>query len=270
MIKVDGEEIQFKQFNDGTLRLKFSPKTNDICVITWLYDTDGELSDLYFLVNHLRYIYNISKLVLELWYIPHARMDRVKESAECFTLKYFCNFINSLNFEQIRVFDPHSNVAVALLNKVQVLRPEYDIKNLLSQYNNATLFFCDEGAVKRYKDIIGDNYYAFGVKEREWSTQNINSLQIMGAKHMIAGHDIIIVDDIISRGSTLYLASKQLKEMGCNNIYVWASHCENTVLQPHINGQSLVDIPNLIEHIYTTNTIYTGNHPKIDIVREFQ
>lgn len=270
MIKVDGEVIQFKQFNDGTLRLKFSPKTSDICFITWLYNTDEELSNLYFLVNHLRYSYNISKLVLKLWYIPHARMDRVKESSECFTLKYFCNFINSLNFEQVRVFDPHSNVAVALLNKVQVLRPEYDIKNLLSQYNSATLFFCDEGAVKRYKDIIGDNYYAFGVKEREWSTQNINSLQIMGAKHMIAGHDIIIVDDIISRGSTLYLASKQLKEMGCNNIYVWASHCENTVLQPHINGQSLVDIPNLIEHIYTTNTIYTGNHPKIDVVREFQ
>ena len=86
---------------------------------------------------------------------------------------------------------------------------------------------------------------------------------------MIAGHDIIIVDDIISRGSTLYLAAKQLKEMGCGDIYVWASHCENTVLQPHINGQSLMDIPNLITKVYTTNSIYCDNHPKITIIREF-
>ena len=91
----------------------------------------------------------------------------------------------------------------------------------------------------------------------------------MGAKHMIAGHDIIIVDDIISRGSTIYLASKQLKEMGCKNIYIWASHCENTIFKPNIQGQSILEIPDLIEKIYTSNTIYLGNSPKIEVIRIF-
>jgi ribose-phosphate pyrophosphokinase len=271
MIKVNGEEVQFKKFNDGTLRLRYGSRSLvDMCVILWLYNSDEEMADLFFLVNHLREKYEFSYLILEMPYCPHARMDRCKEYEECFTLKYFCDFINSLHFNQVRIYDPHSNVATALLNNVQVEKPEHEIQYLLHTYPNATLFFTDEGAQKRYKDIIGDTYFSFGVKEREWSTQKINSLQVLGAKHMIAGHDIIIVDDIISRGSTLYLAAKQLKEMGCDKIYVWASHCENTVLQPHINGQSLLDIPNLIEHIYTSNTIYTGNHPKIDIIREFQ
>lgn len=271
MIKVDGEVVQFKKFNDGTLRLRYAPRSLvGACVILWLYNSDEEMADLYFLVKHLREKYEISRLILEMPYCVHARMDRCKESEECFTLKYFCEFINSLQFNQVRIYDPHSNVAPALLNNVRIEKPEREIQYLLHTYPNATLFFTDEGSQKRYKDIIGDMYFSFGVKEREWSTQKINSLQVLGAKHMIAGHDIIIVDDVISRGSTIYLASKQLKEMGCNNIYVWASHCENTVLQPHINGQSLLDIPNLIEHIYTTNTIYTENHPKITVIRQFE
>lgn len=270
MIKLDGNEVRFKKFNDGTLRLKVAPTSlMNSSVITWFYNNDEEMSYLYFLVKHLREKYEISRMILELLYIPHARMDRCKEEEECFTLKYFCDFINSLEFNQVRVFDPHSNVAPALIKNVRISRPANEIQHLLQKYPNATLAFCDEGGVKRYKDIINDTYFIFGVKEREWSSQNINSLQIIGAKHMIAGHDIIIVDDIISRGSTLYLISKQLKDMGCKNIYVWASHCENTVLGPHINGQSLLDYPNLITKIYTSNSIYTGQHEKIEIMKVF-
>lgn len=270
MIKVDGEEIQFKQFNDGTLRLRYAPSSlGGVCIILWLYDSDEEMADLYFLVRHLREKYGITHIVLEMPYCPHARMDRCKENEECFTLKYFCDFINSLQFDQVKIFDPHSNVTAALLNNVRIERPEKEIQFLLHTYPDATLFFTDEGAQKRYKDIIGNTYFSFGVKDREWSSQNINSLQVMGAKHMIAGHDIIIVDDIISRGSTIYLASKQLKEMGCKNIYIWASHCENTIFKPNIQGQSILEIPDLIEKIYTSNTIYLGNSPKIEVIRIF-
>lgn len=271
MIKLDGEPINFKHYNDGTLRLDLAPRSCfSGCVIAWLYESDVEMSYLFFVVNHLRDHYEVSRLILEMPYVPHSRQDRIKENSEVFTLKYFCDFINSLHFGQVRIFDPHSDVAPALLNNVRINKPQWEISKLLSMYPNATLFFSDNGAVKRYKDVIGDTYYAFGVKEREWSTQKINSLQIIGAKHMIAGHDILIIDDIISRGSTIYLASKQLKELGAANIYVWASHCENTVLGPHINNQSLLDYPNLITKIYTSNSIYTSQHKKIEVMKVFE
>ena len=270
MIKVDREEVQFKSFNDGTLRLRFVPYSLvGGCTITWLYDSDEEMADLYFLVNHLRDNYKISYLILEMWYVPHARMDRIKENDECFTLKHFCKFINSLNFNKVKIYDPHSNVTPALLERVEVYRPTLEINGLLDTYKNATLFFTDEGGTKRYKDIIGDNYFAFGVKDREWSTQDINSLQVMGAKHMIAGHDILLCDDIISRGSTIYLASTQLKELGANNIYVYVSHCENTVLRTTETAVGLLDIPDLITKMYTTNSIFRGEHPKIEVIHKF-
>ena len=94
-------------------------------------------------------------------------------------------------------------------------------------------------------------------------------MQVLGDTHIIAGHDILICDDIISRGSTLYLMGKALKEMGARDIYVYVSHCENTVLRKHLNGQSLLDIPNLITKIYTTNSIYCASHEKIEVIHYF-
>ena len=93
-------------------------------------------------------------------------------------------------------------------------------------------------------------------------------LVLCGATEEIKDKDILIIDDICGKGSTIYYMAKQLKEQGANNIYVYVSHCENTVLQPHINGKSLLDY-DLINKLYTTNSIFRGSHPKIEIIHEF-
>ena len=271
MIKVNNQVVDFKRFNDGTLRLDFPTgpaAEGGTATITWLYDSDLEISELYYLVRHLQSMYHLS-LNLNMPYVNSARMDRYKEKSECFTLKYFCEFINNLNFNKITIFDPHSRVSQALLNNVEVEMPTDLILSLLKRLPDATLCFPDTGAQEKYSRLFNDIYFAFGVKDREWSSQKIKSLQIMGAKHQISGHNILLCDDILSRGSTTYLASKQLKELGANKIYIFVSHCENTVLGPHINGQSLLDIPDLIEKIYTTNSIYRGDHSKIEVIKEF-
>ena len=270
MIKINGELFKFKHFNDNTLRLNYLPPfMRDLIIITWLYDNDEEMSQLYFLVNHLRENWKVELIILDMPYIPNARMDRIKNRDECFTLKYFCNFINSLNFYKVKVFDPHSYVSIALLNNVEVYYPTEEIYMLLSTYPEATLCFPDAGAMSRYSKLLDDMYFAFGVKDREWSTQEVKSLQIMGAKHMIKGHDILLCDDILSRGSTIYLAARRLKEIGANHIYVYISHCEDTVLGPHINGKSLLAPSSMIEKIYTTNSIWRAEHPDVKVIKSF-
>ena len=265
MIKLNGDICLFKYYNDGSTRasIDVSKCYVDDNTITWLYDnTNEEILELYYLVNHL-HEHNFNHIILNLPYVVNARQDRVKSDAEIFTLKYFANLINSLNFDKVRVFDPHSYVSTALINHVEVEMPIEEITTMLNKYSEAILCFTDEGGYKRYHSYF-NTPFVFGMKERNWETQKIESLQIAGAKHMIAGHDIIICDDIVSRGSTLYLTAKTLKEMGANKIYVWVSHCENTVL-----GSSLLDYPDLIEKIYTTNSIYRADHPKIEIIKKF-
>ena len=271
MIKLNDEPFTFKHFNDGSARFTGPEVLTNPNTITWLYENDEEIVQLYYLGRHIRQN-TTADLILKMPYVNSARQDRVRTYQDVFTLKYFCDIINSIGFNEVDIFDPHSDVTPALLNNVFVQR--FLLKNLLYVLLNSYLTldtvvaYPDAGSEKRYNTII-QRPYVVGVKERDWETGNLRSLQMFGSQHMIAGHPILLVDDIISRGSTLYEAAQRLKELGATDIYVYASHCENTVLLPNLNGQSLLDIPDLIKRVYTTNSIFTAHHPKVQIIHEF-
>ena len=202
-------------------------------------------------------------------YVPNGRQDRVKMDNDVFTLKYFADFINALKFDNVLVYDPHSVVSEALFNKLDIIRPYREITQLLDMYPDATIFFPDDGAMKRYKDYTFGHAYGYGVKTRNWETKEIESLKIVCSDNILYNKDIVIVDDIAGTGGSIKAAAEQLKARGARNIYVWVSHCENTILEPVFNGESVLDIDGLITGFYTTDSIFTREHPKIEILRKF-
>ena len=268
MIRLNNSIVKFDHFPDNSCRLVFKYPLCEANEIVFLYENDEELIQLFYLINHIK---NNSrgKIHLIMPYVNSARQDRVKSLQDVFTLKYFCNFINSMNIDKITVFDPHSPVSAALLDRVEIETPETILNELYNKLPRET--YCaypDGGSYKRYCTMLKVPA-VFGVKERDWETMQVRNLRLAGCTHIVAGHPFLIIDDIASRGSTLYWTAKQLKEMGATDIYIYVSHCENTILDPHLNGQSLVDIPNLITKIYTTNSIFTKNHPKVEIIKTF-
>ena len=263
MIKVGDKVVEFEKYADGTClaHIDCSQFEKDAPII-WLYDYEGEAVLMWFLAQHCRDQEGYRRKLL-VPYLPEARMDRTKASSDVFTLKYFAQMLNALHFDYIETFDVHSDVAKALVNHIHDRSPVPLINNLLAELPQDTLIFHpDEGAFKR-READFTTPQVFGIKQRDWQTQKVEKLVIGGAKHMIAGHNILIVDDICGKGSTIYHASQRLKELGAAKIYVYVSHCENTILtQPeHI----LKDV----EKIFTTNSIYRGNHPKIEVIYEF-
>lgn len=126
MIYVNGKEVLTTKFPDGTMSLRYDAHCLDTrnVVITWKYDSDTEYMTLWYLVNHIRSTMWIdAQILLVMPYIPNARMDRVKNDDEVFTLKWFTDFINALHFCRVEVLDPHSNVAPALINNCCVVQP---------------------------------------------------------------------------------------------------------------------------------------------------
>ena len=125
MIKINGKIFDVNHFPDNTQMIKCAPPNNDNkttdYTITWFYENDSELITLYYIVKHLREKKWIKSIYLLMPYVPNARMDRVKSHNEVFTLKYFCDFINSLNFNGVYVFDTHSYVTDALLNNINLI-----------------------------------------------------------------------------------------------------------------------------------------------------
>lgn len=261
--------IDQNHFPDGTLRLSV-PNCYPM-QISWYYDNDEELITLIYLVKHLRNsaVGYPSQISLFMPYVPNARMDRTEDSKNVFTLKYFSEIINALNFEYVLIADPHSSVTTSLFDRVKVA-PQLNLLNNAiiemfeeSSEENFTIFYPDAGSVKRYSGAIKEPY-VFGNKVRDWDSGEIKGLDVIGDLDRIKDHNILIVDDICSKGGTFYHSAKKLKDLGAKDIYLYVTHCENTVLQGELIRSGLV------KRIFTTDSIYTAEHELIKVVRRFR
>lgn len=255
MIKLNGVKVERKYFGDGTLHLEmpwFPKKYDEAVKIEWYYEKDEEMM-IWFIAYHLADLgYKYS---LEMPYIPHARMDRVKTTEQVFTLKWFAEFINSLNFLAVVVLDPHSDVSVALIDRVVVNRLQLvDFQRIvLKESQPDVIVYPDLGATKRYPWLIGNGgtKVTYAEKTRNFETGKIEDLKLHDPE-MVAGAKVLIVDDICSYGGTLVRTIKALREAGAEHVDICVTHLEDAV---H-NGELLYP-SNFLGTIYTTDSIYS-------------
>ena len=267
MIFVNNQYYTSKYFNDGSYYIVFNNKElPNPTTITWLFEDNEEMFALMSLTRHIQE--TCPNVILHMPYVPNARQDRAPSSYDVFTLKYFAEFINNLHFTQVKIFDPHSDVTAALLDRVQVISPRECIQQVLDKIPDALIMYPDSGSAKKYGSLFKTPYLR-GIKVRNFETQKIEAFQLVGTGTDVRDRNILIVDDIGGTGHTLFQAARELKNLGAAHVYVYVSHCENTILGPHINGQSLLDIRELITKLYTTNSIFHGAHPKIEIIKDF-
>lgn len=271
MIKLNGNVIEQGRFPDGTLALKeidrnIISEDNSINWITWFYDGDNEMFTIMSLVDIIKRNSNGRLLYLNMPYLPNARMDRIKTNNENFALKVFSNWLNNIGFDMVVVHNVHSNISNALVNNIVDIMPECDVSDILPKYNFDVIFFPDEGACKRYKDmnIIKELGLpiAFGIKNRDWNTGEIIGLDVMGAD--VKDKNVLIIDDICSKGYTFYYSGKKLRELGASDVRLYITHCEDNIQ----NGEILKT--DVISKVYTTDSICHIEDEKIEFVRKFR
>ena len=290
MIKVNGIEIKKEHFPDGSQRLldidifqltkRYVEKE---FIFDWRYENDEELVTLIYLVNHLReniYSIKLYDFILNLAYVPNARMDRTKSVNEVFTLKHFCKLINDLEFDKVVVWDPHSNVCTALLDNVYVVNcmslvseciDEIEEEHLKKGYdfNEIIYYYPDAGAAKKYSEIINGKYI-YGEKKRDWKTGQIQGLDIKfdHAQNInLENCVILMVDDIISYGGSLYYSTEELKKLNPKKIYAYVTHAENSVLDKEKGKFIKLLEDGSVEKLFTTDSIYTGKHEKVEVLK---
>ena len=263
MLILNGKIIKANKFPDGTSFFK-NIQIKRYNYIEWYYEKDEEMIDLLYITSHIRNSCKNEYLELYMPYIPNARMDRIKDETEIFTLKYFANVLNLMNFGNVVVLDPHSYVSESLINKIRIITAEDKIKATIEQTKADYVFFPDEGAMKRYSDFCKIPY-TFGIKNRDWSTGKINSLSIYSPE-VVKEKKVLIVDDICSKGGTFYYSALELLKAGATEIYLYVTHCEHSIFKGQfgVNKVPLLDT-GLIKKVYTTNSIFTEEHDKIEV-----
>ena len=269
--------IEKVKFPDNTCFFKINTDaiSNDFAhefYINWNYESDEEFLHVAYIKEHLYQNYNVTKINLVMPYVPNARMDRTKNYYEVFTLKVFAKMINSLNFNTVYCLDPHSHVSEALFDRMVVLSPNEFIakmvRKFVDEYNEKPIiYYSDYSAMKRYSDMesLKNFHYLYGSKVREWLTGEIKGLDILDENnnkiaedYPYIGSKVILVDDIISYGGTMYYGIKNLVEKGMNPVYVYATHTEQSSFHDEEKGKLKKVMDEREMKLFTTNSVYQG------------
>jgi ribose-phosphate pyrophosphokinase len=265
MIKVNGEVYEYAFYPAGELIMSYEiPTSNEWIYIEWNFENLIEQVVLYNLVLHINEQDPSKKMCLRMEYCPNGRMDRIKDYSEVFTLKYFATFLNNLPLYEVTILDPHSNVTPALIDRVYVDsdRLESLIEEVMGLVKPDLIYYPDESAKKKYGDFI-KHPSIYGVKDRDWKTGKIKSVLTMNPEDIdLKGRSILMVDDICSKGGSYFYGGKALKELGVGKLYLFISHCENSILDGELINSGL------LERIYTTRSILTIKHPLIEVIGE--
>lgn len=242
---IDSKTIHAEPFHTNKVTLKF--------------EDDSDLLHLGMIKQYLDTMYLRSHLTIA--YMPYSRMDRENENY-LFSLKYIAKFINGLCFDKVTIYEPHSDVTPALIDNCIIINQSIILANdVMSRYNINCVYFPDAGAQKRYSHF--DNMEQMvGFKKRDFKTGSIVGLDIIGNVD-VAHKNILIIDDLCSKGGSFIPPAKQFKEQKANQVFLVVTHCEDNIF----NGDILKT--DYIDKVFTTNSILTKEHNKINIERIF-
>lgn len=152
--------------------------------------------------------------ILVLPYVPYARQDKVTVEGTALSIKVFANIINSCNFANITIVDPHSDVTTALFDKCSV-HPQVEAfvdaqATKAVSTSDILMVFPDNGAEKKieqYREWFGSKNLntATCKKTRNQKTGELSGFdvsEVVTALETTGLKKILVVDDICDGGGT--------------------------------------------------------------------
>jgi len=258
LIYPERSDIRFNNmvFPDGQPHIKIDmdslkgiDRRQPLRILTRIANANDLLLTL-FIKNTLDYL-EFELVELHVSYLLAARMDRVMLDGEPFSLKVVAAMLNRGQFKKVKIFDPHSEVATALIDRSYALPNHQYVKAALDDYfqRNPAAEYClvspDAGALKKIHKLAqfldADNVVEC-MKERDVKTGNLTSFKTT-AEHL-NGQTCFIVDDICDGGGTFAGTAKMLKEKGADKVNLIVSHgifSKGTVIEA-------------VDEIYTTDS----------------
>ena len=226
-----GVPVEFTTFSDGSENCKINSCMFNKEVYTIHVQVHNCHRDVFriLLVNDALVRLGAESVDLHIDYMPDARADRVFEEGNPHPLKVTANLINSCNFKQVIVSDPHSDVVEGVLNNVKIYKQDEEfLHNKLSVEKlipeGYTLCSPDIGAAKKTFDLakrIQHPTFIQGLKIRDVTTGNIVKCGIV--EEYVSG-SVLIVDDISDGGASFLYLAKLLKEKGAEKVFLYVTH----------------------------------------------
>lgn len=249
-LQQEGELIKQFVFGSGENHLQLHAIPASHVEIMYRYTGDQSIVQLLLLTDALRR-HGAKEIDLVIPYFPGARQDRVCNRGEPLSVKVYADLINQQHYRQVRLFDPHSDVVVALLNNAVVIKNHQFVKDVLAEIrSDIVLISPDAGSNKKIFEL-SNQLGGLGVVRAD-KLRDVRDGKIIGTEVFcddLSGKTAVIIDDICAGGRTFIELAKKLKEKNCDQIFLVVSHYEGGAQQDKLMSSG-------IDGVYTTNSLH--------------
>ncbi len=223
VLRARGEVVPVKRFSfsGGESQVRIESPPLDEAQITAHIRSSDDLMSLLLLTDAARR-HGAEQIDLVMPYLPYARQDRVCAPGEALSLRVVCGLINAQNYATVQVWDAHSDVAIALLDRATSRHSASFLAAAFDSADTTVLVAPDAGAIKKVEACAKQH----GLRSiRADKTRNAATGAIAGTvvySDHIGSDDFLIVDDICDGGRTFVELAKKLRPLtdGAVNLYV--------------------------------------------------
>lgn len=203
----------------------------------------------------------VKEMNLFIPYFPAARQDRVMVNGEPLSVKVYADIINSLHFNKVTIFDPHSEVVPALINHCAIIANHKFIEKVISIIGNTVkLISPDGGALKkiyRVSEFLGGIPVVECSKSRDVKTGKLSGFKVYDDD--LKQTDCLVVDDICDGGGTFIGLATELKNKNAGNLYLAISH--------GIFSKGFDELSKQFKTIFTTDAIKEIEHQNVNQIK---
>lgn len=248
-------------FPDGERRIRIMDKVlgeDTIVVQSTSTPTDVNCMELFLIIDALRRS-GAKSITGVIPYFGYQRQDHVFREGEAVSAKVIAEILETVGINKLVTVDLHSlkikelfNIPVVHLSALSLFAKIIKEKGW---DKDSTLISPDMGGIRRIKQLsamLENMPFAVIEKNRDLETGNVSADKIQGE----IKRNVIIVDDMISSGGTIVMASQLLKENGAENIVVFATHPVFSERAPKLLQDSFV------KSVYVTDTIFVPENKK--------
>jgi ribose-phosphate pyrophosphokinase len=222
-----GMAFENKTFPCGSeqyFRLSADTYHSHCCIVMRMKNSE-DLMRLLLATDALRRA-GVIQIELFLAYLPYARQDRISREGESLSIKIIADLINLQNFFRVWLFDPHSDVASALINQSKVISNFDWVQSVVRSKSNFRFVAPDAGSYKKLqalsKEMSVMEPLVVALKSRDPITGKSES-SLFGSEDL-QGKDLYIVDDICDTGGTVVHVAEKLRALNCGKIYMIVTH----------------------------------------------
>ncbi len=259
--------VDILKFNDGSIRVTIPALNNNRYIKHGLCEISAYVESL----DDLMVIAQIKDIIerkslgqvlfnLELLGTAYTRYDRVmfEDKIDGFGAKVFADFVNSIGFNSVTLYDPHSEVISYLIKNTTVVKQQHLLNHLIS--NEKFGIICpDKGAKKKVDSTNMPTVYCD--KSRNPETGKINGIIVSSISvGKIDRYDkLIVVDDICEGGGTFLGLADSLTMYDCFSekeicLYVTHGIFSNNAIEKLLEKYSKIYVYFLKESVYNSLT----------------